>query len=212
MLYNIRRLKSKSGFTLVELIVVIAIIGVLAAILIPTMISYTVQAQVTSANTTAAKIQKSISAFLVEADVDGYGFKLAAGNYCHGEITVTNSQWTITITEGDLSNVFYAKNISWQGSGSGKAGDSRVTTCAEQLLAIVLADSLPEIETAKLGFRLESGTCRACYYVPGFNGTITAPPFGSGGWSAKNFAWNGNENGICAEGYVVGTAPAITIN
>ncbi len=212
MLYNIRRLKSKSGFTLVELIVVIAIIGVLAAILIPTMIGYTIQAQVTSANTTASKIQRTITAFLTEADTKGYGFKLSTGNYCHGDITVTNSEWTITITDGDVNSVFSSKQISWQGSGTGKAGDSKMTNCAEQILAVTLADSLPEIESAKMGFRLEGGTCRACYYSPETNGTITAPPFGAGGWGAETFAWNGRDSGISAEGYVVGTAPAISIN
>jgi len=36
---------NKKGFTLVELVVVIAIIGVLAAILVPTMMSYIRKAQ-----------------------------------------------------------------------------------------------------------------------------------------------------------------------
>lgn len=46
-------MKHKKGFTLVELVVVIAIIGVLAAILIPTMMNYVKKSRMRSANSNA---------------------------------------------------------------------------------------------------------------------------------------------------------------
>lgn len=53
---RIKKLKNRKGFTLVELIVVIVIIGILAAILIPRMSGFTDKAKGTEATVAAKSI------------------------------------------------------------------------------------------------------------------------------------------------------------
>lgn len=77
----------KKGFTLIELIVVIAIIGVLAAILVPALLGYVKKAKITAANSTAKEVIKVMSMVLEEREEDDnpipddkYGFNCSAAD------------------------------------------------------------------------------------------------------------------------------------
>lgn len=65
------RKSNKKGFTLVELVVVIAIIGVLAAILIPTMMNYVKKSRMRTANSNAKLVFTTVNNMASDTIADG---------------------------------------------------------------------------------------------------------------------------------------------
>ena len=71
----------KKGFTLIELIVVIAIIGVLAEILVPVMMGYTSKSRIMTANTAARDINTAISIAALELMQQEFQYTLLVDVY-----------------------------------------------------------------------------------------------------------------------------------
>ena len=104
--------KVQSGFTLIELMIVVAIIGILAAIALPAYQDYTVRAKVSEGAIAASAIKVGVTEMFAnsgQAGIDAYGLEVAANQADIATdkisaITVTGNG-LITVTMGNISQL-----------------------------------------------------------------------------------------------------------
>lgn len=84
---------SKKGFTLIELVVVVAIIGVLAGLLVPTMFDAVTNSRIASAQQTAKVIRDRSAEFFTKMDTQMHTY---VGEVQKVVITVDNGTWSMT--------------------------------------------------------------------------------------------------------------------
>ncbi|SHF42972.1 type II secretion system protein G [Caldanaerobius fijiensis DSM 17918] len=97
-----KRIKSKRGFTLVELLVVVAIIAILAAVLVPRFLTYTDRAREARAMADINAIRTVITAYMAD---EGNGQPPINSN----DPTIPNS----------IAAVLQSRGIKWTGDASG---------------------------------------------------------------------------------------------
>lgn len=226
MIKKLQKLKAKKGFTLVELIVVIAIIGVLAAILIPTMLGFVTSSRVTSANSTAASIKKQIDNFLTDADTAGYGMKQSSAAKANITFKINaDGEWEASVVTGTytggaggaaggaLTDAFKTGgSIQWGASAADITKDTPKSSArdATALLTIDLASVFPDVKSSYIYAYCEGGKTLYVAYTADGNTKPTSMP-GEADFKKGTYTWDGNTAGITSDGITLGTAPALSL-
>ncbi len=103
-MYGDRQMRKQQGFTLIELMIVVAIIGILAAIAIPAYQDYTIRAQVSEGLNLTGACKAAVTEFYQDTGgfpADNATAGLAAANEITGKYTLS-----VTVNAGDCQATY----------------------------------------------------------------------------------------------------------
>ena len=113
------KIRNKKGFTIVELVIVIGVIGILSAILIPTFVSLTANAQKAREQSDVSNIYSMYAAEAADNVVDGTNPEIA--------IELAGQDQVLIIKYADSTTYYKHDGKSWVSSTSEPAAPTDTT-------------------------------------------------------------------------------------
>lgn len=128
------QIQGRRGFTLIEVLVVVAIVGILSAIAVPTYRDYVVRARLTEAFSGLGGVQAAAEEFWNTSSPHTYagftGVPASSTSFTFALTTATESAFTVTATGiGQMDGFVYTIDQNGNRTSSGPSGWGSSSSC-----------------------------------------------------------------------------------